>query len=331
MRWLARRPLNDWPTAPGCKERFRSFWGVSDRQVANLVEAVRTYRPDAVIVGGLDALPYFPALKNTTRIWYAADEWVIHHLSMVRARGGGIRENLRAAAIKGVYERAHRHVVDRTWVVTERDRRAMRWVAGMPAVDVLPNGVDAEFFQPGPEVAAAHSAVFWGRLDFGPNAQALDWFCRRVWPEVRRTTPDAQFTIIGFQPTAAIRALASHDGIRLEADVPDLRATARRHAICVLPFVSGAGIKNKLLEAAALGLPIVGTPLASLGLRGNPPIVTATSARAFSDALVTLWRNEQRRRELGAAGRAWVMAHHSWLSAARPALAALDTGARAAA
>lgn len=313
------------------QERFRSFWGVSDAQVTNLVQAVRTYRPDAVIVGGLDALPYFPALEGTTRVWYAADEWVIHHLSMVRARGGEALENLRAAAIKGLYERAHRKVVDRAWVVTERDRRAMRWIAGMPVVDVLPNGVDADFFQPGSEPRAARTAVFWGRLDFGPNIQALHWFCTRVWPDVRRQVPDARFTIIGFQPGDAVQALASADGVRLEADLADLRPVARRHAVCVLPFVSGAGIKNKLLEAAALGLPIVGTPLAALGLRGNPPIVTAASPAAFREALLALWRDEPRQRELAASGREWVMAHHSWISTARQALAALDTGARAAA
>jgi len=319
------------PKGTRLQERFRSFWGVTDGQVTNLVQAARAFRPDAVIIGGLDALPYFPALKGTTRVWYAADEWVIHHLSMVRARGGEALDNLRAAAIKGLYERAHRTVVDRAWVVTERDRRAMRWIAGMPAVDVLPNGVDAEFFQPGPELPAEHTAVFWGRLDFGPNIQALHWFCKRVWPDIRRQVPDARFTIIGFQPGNAVRTLASADGIQLEADLADLRAVARRHAVCVLPFVSGAGIKNKLLEAAALGLPIVGTPLSALGLRGKPPIVTATSPAAFRDALVALWQDERRQRELSASGREWVMAHHSWISTARQALATLDIGARAAA
>ena len=75
-----------------------------------------------------------------------------------------------------------------------------------------------------------------------------------------------------------MKALATAPGITLEANVRDLRPVARRHAVAVLPLVSGAGIKNKLLEAAAMGLPVVCTPLATLGLRGAPPVVTATDA-----------------------------------------------------
>jgi glycosyltransferase involved in cell wall biosynthesis len=235
-----------------------------------------------------------------------------------------LREHLRDAAIKGLYERAHRGVMDRVWVVTDADRRAMRWVAGVKNVDVLPNGVDADFFTPGVEAPEARTAVFWGRLDFGPNIQALEWFCRRVWPVIRRATPDARFTIVGFQPTDAVRRLASADGISLQPNVHDLRSLVRRHAVAVLPFVSGAGIKNKLLEAAAMGLPIVCTPMTARGLRGQPPLVTASSAEAFSVALRGLWDAPARRAEASAAVRGWVVEHHSWLSTARDAMAPLQ-------
>jgi glycosyltransferase involved in cell wall biosynthesis len=183
---------NDVRPLPGTRlqHRFRGFWGVEDHWAQALAQTTRRLRPDAVIVGGLDALPYLPPLENTVRIWYAADEWVLHHLSMVRPRRGHLMANLRGAAIKGLYERAHRNVLDRVWVVTERDRTAMRRIAGVEHVDVLPNGVDGEFFKPGHEPVAPRTAVFWGRLDFGPNIQALEWFCARVWPRIREAVPD---------------------------------------------------------------------------------------------------------------------------------------------
>jgi len=310
---------------PGTRlqHKFRSFWGVDDHWVRSLRAAVRRIKPDAVIVGGLDALPYFPALEHTIRVWYAADEWVLHHLSMLQFRRGHFVDNLKGAAMKGLYERAHRHVMERVWVVTERDRRAMQRIAGVRDVDVLPNGVDADFFKPGPEAVEPKTAVFWGRLDFGPNIQALEWFCGRVWPKVRELAPDARFTIIGFQPTAEVKALASAPGISLEANLRDLRASARRYSVAVLPLVSGAGIKNKLLEAAAMGLPVVCTPLATLGLRGTPPVVSAKDAGDFARALVTAWSDEQGRPARSRAMREWVMREHSWRATAEAGLAAL--------
>ena len=95
--------------------------------------------------------------------------------------------------------------------------------------------------------------------------------------------------------------------------------------------MSGAGIKNKLLEAAAMGLPIACTPVATRGLRGRPPLSVAGSPAALAAALVGLWQDEPRRRQLGADARAWVLEHHTWEATARDAAAGLTasrTGAR---
>ncbi|MEZ5317506.1 MAG: glycosyltransferase family 4 protein [Vicinamibacterales bacterium] len=325
--------LDDGAPIPATRlqNRFRNYWGVPDGHVRALRAAARQVRAEAVVVVGLDALPFFPAIDGPVRVWYAADEWVLHHVSQLRPGSRHFREDFRAALVKGLYERAHRRVIDRVWVVSDADRAAIRWIAGVPNADVLPNGVDGEFYRPGTEQPEPRTAVFWGRLDFGPNIQALDWFCGKVWPAVRGRVPDARFTVIGFQPTDAVREIVNQPGITLEANLPDLRAAVRRHAVTVLPFVSGAGIKNKLLEAAALGLPIVGTSKAARGLRGASPVVTADAPAAFADALVSLWTDADRQRELGRAGRAWVLEHHTWASVAREAVARMQPVATSAA
>jgi glycosyltransferase involved in cell wall biosynthesis len=333
-QWLLDAP--DTPDTPGApvpagtalQRRFRSFWGVPERRIAALHRIVTDWRPDAVIVGGLDALPYLPGLRGTTRIWYAADEWVLHHLSQLEPTVSSLREHLRAAAVKGLYERTHRHEIDRVWVVSDRDRHAMRWIAGVRHVDVLPNGVDGDFFAPVAQPVEACTAVFWGRLDFGPNIQALEWFFTRVWPLVRQAVPSARFTIIGFNPGDAVRKHVGRDGIALMADVPDLRAAVQRHAVAALPFISGAGIKNKLLEAAALGVPIVCTPTATLGLRGERlPLAVASTPAAFAAAIVALWSDPARRAAQSGAAREWVVTHHTWTATAKDAMDALRPSA----
>ena len=311
------------------QRKYRSFWGIAPRVLSDLQAAVTGIGFEAVVAIGLDALPYLSVLNGTARIWFPADEWIWHHLTQFRPFGRSTWGNLRDAAIKGVYERAHTGVVDSSWVVSDTDRRAMRWLAGMKNVNIVSLGVDTDYYRPATVAVEPRTAVFWGRLDFGPNIQALEWFCRRVWPRVRQKVPDAKFTIIGFQPTDEVRALVGRDGITLQANVADLRDTARSHALAVMPFVSGAGIKNKLLEAAAMGIPIVGTTTAGLGLRGNPPIEFYSDPEALAGAMVDLWQDNERRTGLGQAGRAWVLQHHTWTALAREAMATIEDQLRA--
>ena len=314
------------PKGTWLQRRFRSFFGVPDAYIQALARIQSDVRPDAVIGAGLDILPHFAAFSDTMRVWWAADELAWHHLSQLRLGDGQLTTHLREAAIKALYERAHSPLLDRVWVVTKTEQRAMRWLAGMRQADIVSLGVDGTYFSPGDDPVDEQTAVFWGRLDFGPNIQALEWFFRHVWPVVLKSAPRARFTIIGFQPTDAVRRLASASGVTVVADVPDLRSLVRRHAVVVLPFVSGGGMKNKLLEAAALGMPIVCTPAAASGLdatRDLPLAVESTPDR-MAQRLLDLWSDENRRRQLGAAARRWVSEHYTWTATARKAIATLE-------
>jgi glycosyltransferase involved in cell wall biosynthesis len=314
-------------TLSGLEERFRSYWGIDPRHVARVGRLARQFSADVVVVSGLDVLPLLGAVEGATRVWYAADEWVLHHLSQVKVGDRSTWGNVKDGLIKGAYERAYRARIDRAWVVSAPDESAMRWVAGIRHVDVLPNGVDATLYQPRPAATRPQSAVFWGRLDFGPNIQALQWFCRHVWPAVRRHHPAAEFTIIGFNPGAEAQALAGLPGVTLAPNLLDVRDPVSRHQIVVLPFVSGGGIKNKLLEAAAMGMPIVATRKSAQGLKGHPPLEVAGSPSEWVGAMSALWSDPARARALGDRARAWVIAEHSWEQVARVALERLRKAA----
>jgi polysaccharide biosynthesis protein PslH len=310
----------------GLPERFRSYWGIPPGRIAAVSRLGDEFRADAVVAVGLDVLPYLGGIQRAKRIWYAGDEWVWHHLSQFRVGDHATWGNLREALVKGLYERAFAPILDRVWVVSEADGRAMRRVVGSGKVVVVPNGVDSEHFQPSGFAEVDQSCVFWGRLDFGPNIQAIQWFCSRVWPVLRKRVPDATFTIYGFKPTRPVRALAGRDGVSLVPDLPDLRDEIARHAVVVLPFVSGGGIKNKLLEAASLAKAIVGSSTSLNGLKETEPIpvVSAKTSSAWVHAIFDLWRDEPRRHRLGQEARKWVMQNHSWELAAQRAVAGLE-------
>jgi glycosyltransferase involved in cell wall biosynthesis len=308
------------------QERYRSYWGVSPARIKAVARTAQDCRADAVVVVGLNVLPYLGAVTGRRRVWYAADEWAWHHLSQVRLTQPRTWGEMRTALVKGLYERAYGPILDRVWVVTETDRRAMHWVAGVSAVDVIPNGVDGDYYAPRERPQGERTCTFWGRLDFGPNIQALEWFCGHVWPLVRRQAPDARFTVYGFQPTDAVRALAGRDGIELVPNLPDLREEVARHQAVVLPFVSGGGIKNKLLEAASMGKALVCSAQACGGLHlgGRAPFLRARDPGQWRDGLLALWARDDLRRRLGAEARRWVLERHSWAAAARNAARGLQ-------
>jgi len=206
----------------------------------------------------------------------------------------------------------------------------MQSFAGMTNADVIPLGVDSDYYAPVSAPPEPRTAIFWGRLDFGPNIQALQWFCKQVWPMVRQAVPSARFTILGFNPGPEIRALAADPSVSLMADVPDLREAAQRHALVVLPMVSGGGVKNKLLEAAAMGLPIVCTPLATQGLKAvdDASLQIASEPVAFAATMTKLWSDEAQRAAIGAASRDWVVQHHSWRTTGQVAVATLEETVR---
>jgi glycosyltransferase involved in cell wall biosynthesis len=308
------------------QEKFRSYWGIEEQAIRTVGGLAQSFRADAVIVVGLNVLPYLGAVQQARRIWYAADEWVWHHLSLMQWWQPSTWAELRPALIKGMYEWAYGSLLDRIWVVSEADARAMRWVVGNRAIDVIANGVDGDHYRPLAIDPEPDTCTFWGRLDFEPNIQALQWFCRRIWPTLRRLRPQARFTIYGFQPTPTVLALANCDGVQLIADLPDLRQEIARHAVVVLPFVSGGGIKNKLLEAASMGRPIVCSRRAAEGLRylNQPPFRIAHNPNDWVANLLQLWDDKAQRNDLGTTARNWVLQQHTWEAAAQLAAAGLE-------
>jgi polysaccharide biosynthesis protein PslH len=304
------------------QRRFTNYFGL-ERETADSLAAILERQPfDAVIVVARHLLPLLSVVQRGVRIWYPADDPAWHHVTRMKPFQPRTWLEAKRVLANGLFERAFRHCFDRVWVVSAADRRAMRLITGCREVDLIPNGVDADHYRPRECETLPASCAFWGRLDFGPNVDALAWFLRTVWPAVKATHPAASFHVFGFNPTAQVRELARAPGVELFPDLPDLRSEVSRRQAVVLPFISGGGIKNKLLEAAALGMPIVCTKTALSGTKGIPAVRVASRPREWAAALGELWHDPAARASLGIAARNWVMANHTWESAAITAEAA---------
>jgi sugar transferase (PEP-CTERM/EpsH1 system associated) len=156
-------------------------------------------------------------------------------------------------------------------VVNEREAASLRALAPAANVRVMQVGIDPGARDTTATPAAdTPSVVFCGVMNYAPNVEGVLWFAREVWPRVRQARPDATFTIVGSDPTPAIRALASAErGIDVTGTVPEVRSYLRRAALAVAPLQTARGVQSKVLEAITLGLPVVVTSPVAEGLPGE--------------------------------------------------------------
>jgi sugar transferase (PEP-CTERM/EpsH1 system associated) len=208
-----------------------------------------------------------------------------------------------------VTRRARATLVTSAW---DRDRLIALGADGS-RVHVVRNGVDLTRFRPGPE-AEEDIVVFSGKMSFFNNADAARYFHREIWPTVRRRRPGAKWLVVGAEPPPDLQALARRRDVEVTGYVEDLPAALRRARVAVCPLRVAVGVQNKLLEAMAVGLPVVATSAAcrALEVKDGEELLIADSPDAFAYSVQMLLENVDRRREIGRRGRAYVETHHEW-------------------
>jgi glycosyltransferase involved in cell wall biosynthesis len=217
------------------------------------------------------------------------------------------------------HERAWLPRFDATVVVAERDRAALRALDPAARVEVIPNGVDTVSFAPDPGVARLPGlVVFHGAMSYPPNVQAALFLVQEVMPLVRMQVPGARLRLVGREP---VPQLLDHAGPKVEitGTVPDVRPWLLQAEVAVCPMRRGTGIKNKLLEAGALGLPIVatGSALGDVNLRDGQEVLIRDEPAAIAAAIVELLGDPAARRRLGGAARAVIAQRWGWEGPAR--------------
>ncbi len=192
-------------------------------------------------------------------------------------------------------------------------------IPGRPSL-VARNGVDLEYFKPRPKTEGAQRLVFTGVMDYYPNVDGCIHFVQEVLPLVQAENPHCTLTIVGSKPTAAIRALAENPSVTVTGFVEDVRTYLSNANIAIAPLRMARGIQNKVLEAMAVGLPVVGTTSATQGVDGVPErdYLLADSAADQARAINRLLSEPEEARLLGARARTFVEECYDWSETLAP-------------
>ena len=279
---------------------------------------------DVVHVEGIELAPYLDVIEAVRpRPFVIFDDHNCEYLLQQRTCLTDLRAPTRwpGAAYSFVQWRRLRRYeaqvcrrADRVLAVSAADAAALRKLVPGLDVTIVPNGIDTQTYTPAPSYPHAPTLVFTGTMDFRPNVDAVLWFARKVLPRVRAEVPEARFVVVGQRPHRRLDGLRGDPAVTLTGWVEDVRPYIAQAAVYVAPLRMGGGTRLKLLEAMAMGKPVVAT---RLGAEGYPvthgrELLLADTPADFASAVVALLRAPERRAELGRAGRAFVEQRYDW-------------------
>jgi glycosyltransferase involved in cell wall biosynthesis len=279
-----------------------------------LARHVKTAAFDLVHVDSLDLARYLPLCRHLPVV-------CVHHdiESDLLARRAAVEPDRSRRAYLAFQSRRMADV-EREWaprvalnvVCSEHDRDRLRQLAPGARVAVVPNGVDADEFQPDSTPAAGIAYV--GGTNPAPNLDALNYFCEDILPMLRACVPQVATRWIGRASPEQQRVFRADHGVELTGYVDDVRPLMREAACHIVPLRIGGGTRLKILNAWAMGKAVVSTSRGCEGLAAidGDNILIRDDPGAFAQAVAGVLGDPALQRRLGAAGRATVERLYSW-------------------
>lgn len=242
----------------------------------------------------------------------------LHHLREHRAaelRGDAVA--LRAAAQTRRQELELIDQADITLVVSAVERQLLAREKPDKQVDILSNL--HRLHAAGPGFAQRRDLLFIGGFRHPPNVDAMHWFIDAVFPLLRAAQPEIQLHCIGADVPASIAGLAQRAGVHVHGHVPNVQPWLDHCRVSVAPLRFGAGVKGKINQAMAHGLPVVATSCAveAMHLRDGDDVLVADDSATFAHAVLRLYADGALWERLSRRGRENIARHFS-IDAARP-------------
>lgn len=291
----------------------------ADRLVSGLRgplrEELARFRPDVVHVGPGKLSALLGDLEGRPAVLGVMDTW---HLN-VEARAltaRGLRRPLLRADARRIrrFEATQYRGWDRVVPSNDDDLTTLLELDPTLPMALIPIGFDASAYAPDPAIPRDPARIiFHGAMNYAPNVSCAEFLAREILPRVRAARPDAHLVIVGRDPAPEVQSLDVLDGVRVVGGVDDMRSWIAGSRVWAGPFLSGTGIKTKLLEAMATDTPAVVTPLGGRGLDlGSGTFLVGPTEQDLAAHILSVLDDDDLAHTLGEAGGAYVRARYDW-------------------
>ncbi|MBK8020240.1 MAG: glycosyltransferase [Chloroflexi bacterium] len=299
------------PTAP------EEAWSPEMWRAIRKLITRRTY-DIAHLFGGVQVYEYRRAVEPLPALITPYESYSLY-LKREIATGGGLGVRVRYLAARA-YESFMFNPFRRVVVLTDRDREMLLRINPYLSVEVIPNGVDLDVFSPpsSPPPRTPNTLLFTGNFEYEPNLDAAFLLIEEILPLVKARIPDAVLWLQGANPPEELLEMAGEDVV-ITGKIPDMRVPLSEAAVFACPLRMGAGIKNKVLEAMAMGCPVVATPLSLDGIAardGESALVAEGQPEVFAAAIVRALSDEALRQRLSEGGRKVIVDGYNWKTVA---------------
>jgi glycosyltransferase involved in cell wall biosynthesis len=233
-----------------------------------------------------------PELPATRRIISVHECYYLARLKSYEHHKPGLGKLKEAINLKGLknYEFEMYREADKVLTLTPQGKDELLAICPDLDISIVPHGVDVEIFAFSPRAQEENSLIFLGNYLHYPNVDAVLYFYKEIWPHLKRSLPDLKFYVVGQSPPPEISRLASDDSIVVTGTVDDVTPYLRRAKVFICPVRLGGGFRGKILEAMALGRPVVSTRLGAEGIPASDGenIILADNPDGFVKGIVDL-------------------------------------------
>jgi len=289
-------------------------WFFNRRGRSRIRRIIRDKKPDRIFCQLIRTSEYVRDIKNVPKTLDYMD---------VFSKGMDRRQNLAPWYLKWVFRLEYRRLLkyehaifdhfDEKVIISAQDRDLIVH-PHKNNIEVIANGVDTEFFHP-IDADKDFDILFNGNMNYPPNVEAVEFLVRDILPLVHDKYPETRLLISGASPSSRVKVLRSSHVV-ISGWVDDIRYSFARSRMMVAPMLISIGLQNKLLEAMAMKIPCITTPLANNALKANEgsDILVGSSAKELADNIVFLLENPAAQKEIGEKGYHYAVNNFNWQS-----------------
>ena len=270
---------------------------------------------DAIHVQHLRMSPYLESRKDLPRLLDLPDAFSLYWERRKTVKRGlltTIFENLEQKRVLA-YEKILKEY-NLSLVCSREDLDYLEKIHGVKNLRLLPNGVDMSTFKAGGHDYGHNKTIlFTGNMDYAPNIDAVIYFTETIFPIIKQQLPDVKFVIAGQRPVPQVLALAG-DSVQVTGFVKDLAEMYNTASVVVAPLRFGAGTQNKVLEAMAMGIPVVCSNIGfgGLGISSGEGAVMQTEPDKFAESVIKILSSAAERQRMGQEGMRVIKTKFDW-------------------